>query len=114
MSLHASIDQMLTIIGVIFIVVPVTLMSEGWAPLLSALAGVVLIGVGVWRLGTRLLPDRRTYLALRSEVDGFIGLVRHLNERAVQGDTGEVEKLGEAMKASVDRMLVLAGRPGDE
>jgi len=112
MSLRANLDQMLTIIGVVFIVVPVTLLSESWTPLLTALVGVVLMGIGVWRLGTRLLPDRRTYVGLRSEVDDFIGLVRRLNEHAVSGEHEAMEKLSEEMKASVDRMLVLAGQAG--
>ena len=110
MSVRTMIDQSLTIIGVIIIVVPLSLMMESWTPLFTVLIGLSLVGLGVWRLGTRLLPDRRVYLGLRSEVDAFIGLVRELNEHARVGRAADVDRVRSEMKESVDRMVLFAGR----
>lgn len=110
MSIRSALDQALTLIGVIIIVVPVTLLTESWIPLIIVMLGALMIGAGAWRLGTRLLPNRRVYLGLRSEVEFFIRLVRRLNSHALDGDDKAVEDLTVEMKESVDRMVSLAGQ----
>jgi hypothetical protein len=113
MNLRGAVDQALTLIGVIMIIVPVTLLTESWTPLIVVLAGALMIGAGSWRLGSRfLLPQRRVYVGLRSEVDNFIRLVRRLNSNALEGEIGAVEDLRVDMKESVDRMISLAGQAG--
>ena len=76
------------------------------------LTGILMIGLGVWRLGHRMLPERRVYVGLRSEVDFFIRLVRRLNAHSVVNDGTMVETLRAEMKEAVDRMVMLAGQPG--
>jgi hypothetical protein len=83
MSLRSAIDQILTLAGVVVIVVTVALLTELWTPLFIVLVGTLMIGAGAWRLGTRLLPNRRIYVGLRSEVEYFIRLVRRLNSHAL-------------------------------
>ncbi len=61
-----------------------------------------------------MLPERRVYIGLRSEVEFFIKLVRKLNSRALEGEAGEVEDFRTQMKESVDRMVSLAGMVGIE
>lgn len=113
MSFRSAIDQILTIVGVIVIVVTVTLLTESWTPLFVVMVGALMIGAGAWRLGTRLLPNRRIYVGLRSEVEYFIRLVRRLNAHALEEESGKVENLTVEMKESVDRMVSLAGQPGN-
>jgi hypothetical protein len=110
MPLRQTLDQLLTILGVIAVVVPVTLLSESWTPPFISMLGILLVGAGTWRLGTRLLPNRRIYLGLRSEVEHFIRLVRRLNTHALQEDLGAVAELRIDMKESVDRMVAFAGK----
>jgi hypothetical protein len=111
MSFRSALDQILTILGVIVIVVPVTLMTDSWGPLIVVFVGISMIGMGVWRLGSRLMPERRVYVGLRSEVEHFIRLVRRLNAHALSGETEVVEGIRQEMRESVDRMISLAGRP---
>jgi hypothetical protein len=107
------VDQLLTIVGVILIVVPVALYTESWTPLIVVFIGIAMIGLGVWRLGTRIFSDRRTYVGLRSEVDHFIKLVRRLNAHALSGETKMVDEIRGQMSDSVDRMVSHAGRSTD-
>ncbi len=85
-----------------------------------ALVGILVIEAGVWRLTEKILPNERRFLALRAEVDGFIGLVRELNRAAMRlkkDDGPEArESFREAMAAlhaSVDRMGGVAGRENE-
>jgi hypothetical protein len=112
MSFRSALDQLLTIVGVILIVVPVATASESWTPILIVFIGIVMIGLGVWRLGTRLFSDRRAYVGLRSEVEYFIKLVRRLNTYALAGEGELVDEIRKQMKESVDRMADLAGKAG--
>lgn len=112
MSIRSALDQSLTIVGVIIIMVTVTLLTEAWTPLFVVMAGALMIGAGAWRLGTRLLPNRRIYVGLRSEVEYFIRLVRRLNSYALAEEGEKVENLRVEMKESVDRMVSLAGQSG--
>jgi len=110
MSFRSALDQLLTIVGVILIVVPLALTSESWTPLIIVFVGIAMIALGVWRLGTRIFSKRRVYVGLRSEVDHFIKLVRGLNTHALSGETKMVDEIRGQMKDSVDRMVTHAGR----
>lgn len=79
--------------------------------------GLLLIEMGVWKLGHMLFPEEREYLALRAEVDRFIRLVRDLNRAAValrSGGAPEARERFEGLRASmveaVQRMAEVAGR----
>ncbi len=109
MSFRSFIDLSLAMLGVTAIVVPVVLLSPSWVPILMVMAGALLVGAGNFRLGSRLLPDRRVYVGLRSEVEDFIELVRRVNAKALAGDGEGIEELRTQMKVSVDRMVSLAG-----
>jgi hypothetical protein len=80
------------------------------------LVGILMIEAGVWKLTSPFLPSERKYNALRRQVDGFIDLVRQLNNAAVEAESGEqsessktVPEVLDTMHASVDRMGTLAG-----
>ena len=61
-----------------------------------------------------MLPNRRVYVGLRSEIEFFVNMARKLNTHALLSDTDAVEALRDEMKESVDRMVTLAGRPGTQ
>jgi hypothetical protein len=113
MTLRSAIDQVLIVLGVLIIVAVVSLLEqESWTPLIIVLIGILMVGLGVYRLGHRVLPNRRVYVGLRSEVEFFIRLVRRLNSNALMNHAEQVELVSQEMKESVDRMVTLAGRPG--
>lgn len=109
-----TIDQFLVIIGVIVIVVPVALMEAAGGTLVTVFGGIALMGLGVWRLGHRMLPNRRVYVGLRAEVDHFITLVRKLNAYALELDTDRVNEAKKSMHTAVDRMALIAGHTDSE
>jgi hypothetical protein len=113
MSVRSAIDQIMIIAGVLIIVTPVALLEpESWTPLVLVFVGIAFMGLGVYRVGHRMLPNRRVYVGLRSEIEFFINMARKLNMHALLNDTDAVEALRDEMKESVDRMVSLAGRPG--
>ncbi len=115
MSLRSAIDQVLIILGVLIIITVVTLLEqESWTPMIVVMVGILLVGLGIYRLGHRVLPNRRVYIGLRSEVDYFIRMVRRLNSNALTNNTDQIDMLREEMKTAVDRMVTLAGRPGGQ
>ncbi len=85
---------------------------------LMVLLGILTLEAGVWGLASRLLPDERRDLGLRSEVDYFIGLIPELNAAALarQVDDGGAENkkrfpdILEQLHSSVGRMGKLAGQ----
>lgn len=83
--------------------------------------GMLLIEVGVWKIPHQLLPTGRRYLALRTEVDQFLHLVRQLNTAAValrKDDSPEhrrvLQEVPDAMRQTVERMVHVAGKTADE
>jgi hypothetical protein len=79
------------------------------------LVGVLILEAGVWGLTSGPLPNERRYLALRTEGDHFLGLIRILNQAAVGRDRGEendtrFRSTRAEMHTSVERMGQLAGK----
>ena len=72
--------------------------------------GILMLLVAMWFAANPFLTNERQYMALRTEVDRFIGLVRQLNTATVGGEAGEVERSKSDMHLSVDRMAELAGK----
>lgn len=121
-ALRNWIDRFLAVGGVfiIFVQVLLTVLEPAAAETSPEFArmrlqfSVVLVGIlvnqiGVWRLANRLLPDRRKYKQLRSELQEMALLVRQLNAQAVAGESELVDRTREEMLKSVDRMVAVAG-----
>jgi uncharacterized membrane protein YccC len=108
--MRTLINKILALLGVVVIVVPSSLQEEFWVLFFADLVGIAFITVGVWGLGSRIFPNRRVYVGLRSEVDHFVDLVRKLNQHALAGDAAVVEQIRQEMLAAVDRMTAAAGR----
>ena len=85
--------------------------------LFLVVAGLMLTEAGIWRMADPLLPDERRFLALRTETDHFIALVRQLNSAAlalargdVSGSSFAIDEVRREMHQSVDRMVEFAGK----
>jgi hypothetical protein len=83
--------------------------------------GMLLIEVGVWKIPHQLLGTGRKYLALRTEVDHFLRLVRQLNSAALAlrednspRNRQALQEVPEAMRQAVDRMVHVAGKTETE
>lgn len=79
--------------------------------------GMLLIEVGVWKFPHQLLGTGRKYLALRTEVDHFLTLVRQLNSAAIAlrlddcpQNRQALQQVPDAMRQAVDRMVHVAGK----
>lgn len=89
--------------------------------LFLVIAGLLMTEAGLWRLADPILPDERKYLALRTETDHFMALVRQLNAAALAMDEGPdrgsalaLDEVRAEMHRSIDRMVNFAGRTDDE
>ena len=85
--------------------------------IIVVLIGLLIIEAGVWRLTAKVLPNERKFLALRTEVDGFIDRIRVLNAHGVSLSQSENDATREAFRETldalhdaVDRMAEVAGR----
>lgn len=103
-SIRPVLDKIVALVGVLIVLVQVLFMADTRTEGAIVLVGLFLIITGVWRLGGLLLPDRREYVRLRSEVEGFLRLVPDLHRHAVASDPGRLEETKRAMHESVERM----------
>ena len=85
------------------------------------LAGILLIQASVWGLAHRVLPDRRQFNALRSEIDEFITLCRQLNSMALaikaenrQEYYDDFNEIQAQMLEKVMHIAVVAGQTDEE
>lgn len=106
-----DLDKLLAVGGVIAILLQVAFITSSRIDVTIVLAAILVNQIGVWSLASRLFPDRRKYMLLRTEVRQFLGLVTELNELAVAGESEKIEATREAMLESVDRMIPVAAIP---
>lgn len=107
--------------GMVLVLAAVLLVRSSRAELALVVLGLLLVEGGVWRLAGSVLPNERQYLALRAESNRFIAMVRQLNSAAVAlrreetpGARMAMEEMKRAMHRSVERMVLVAGRPSSE
>ena len=106
------VDISATVIGTVVVFLGVVLISDVHLQLRIAvvLLGVLMIEVGVWKLASPFFRPERRYTALRAEADDFLGHVRRLNRAALEGRDADSGEIREAMYASVERMVAVAGK----
>jgi hypothetical protein len=114
------LDVVLPVVGVLVVLAGVVFVPTRWEQVWVAVAGLIILEAGVWKLANRIVHERR-YIALREEVQGFVELVRALNHSAVvlkEGGDGAhrqaIEETSAAMRASVERMIQAAGKAKDD
>ncbi len=112
-TFNRYISLVASIIGMIIIMSSFLFTGDLLAWYGAVILGLVIVLVGFWYGANPILTSERRYLALRSEVDGFIRLVRRLNTLAVtSGSSEEFQQIKTAMLKSVERMAELAGKEG--
>ncbi len=101
------------IAGVVVVFVGVLMVATGTAQIFIVAAGLVVLEGGVWYMANPIFTSERRYLRLRDELDSMVDLVRKLNRAALEPDAEkELEGLRSAMHQSVDEMLEVAGVEG--
>jgi hypothetical protein len=115
--LRQHLDTGLPLLGVVVILSAVLFLPECPGQVAIVVLGILLLEAGVWKLAHHVLPSERQYLALRSETDRFITLVRQLNAAALRvkaHDTPthrqDFEEVRHAMQQTVERMCEVAGK----
>ena len=100
-------------VGVTIVLSSFLVLSEFFYWYLTVALGLLVAFLGFLYGVNPFFTNERRYLALRREVDDFVGLVRRLNTAAITPDRDEeFEVLKAAMHDSVDRMGAYAGVVG--
>lgn len=116
-KLVAHLPLILSVTGMtlVFASVVILYFESATGRVVSVSLGLLLLLGGIWYAANPFFKNERKYFALRSELDQFIRLVRELNHASVAGDQPDaVRRATDAMHASVDRMVTLAGREGGQ
>ena len=99
--------------GIVVVFVGVLSVAAGAAQIATVAAGLVILEAGVWYMANPIFTSERRYLRLRDELDSMIDLVRELNRAALKaGAEEELKGVGSAMHLLVDRMVEVAGVEG--
>lgn len=121
-KLRTIINNALPFIGVALILGAVLILREDLSIQIAIVGlGMLMIELGVWKFGHKVLPSERKYLALRAETDRFIQLVRKLNTAALavkayeSPETREAfQQVQETMRLAIGRMAEVAGKTDAE
>ncbi len=121
-TLRKVIDISLPFAGVAVVLAAVLFIRDDLRMQIAVVGlGMLLIEVGVWKGAHRLLPSERKYLALRTEGDLFMKLLRQLNAAALvlrENESPErhqaFEEVRDAMRQAVERMAHVAGKTDAE
>ena len=99
------------VIGMVLVYSSVLILHGDYVRILAITAGLVVLEVGIWYAASPFLTNERRYLALRTELDGFVKLVRELNTAVIsEAGADQVEQVRSKMHESVDQMTELAGK----
>ena len=114
------LDSGLPTLGVVIVLSAVMVGGGGWGAIWLAVIGLLMVEAGVWRLGSRIVHERR-YRPLRREVERFIGLARELHHASAavdeRGDEGARQRLDGAvasLRNSLDRMVQVAAKTEED
>ena len=114
------LDSGLPVLGVAIVLGAVLMGGGGWGPIWLAVIGLLMVEAGVWRLGSRIVHERR-YQPLRREVERFIGLARELHhataavdQRGDEADRRRLEGAVASLRGSLDRMVVVAAKTEED
>jgi hypothetical protein len=121
-KLRIFVDNALPFFGVAIILGAMLTLREDLRIQIAVVGlGILMIELGVWKIGHKVLPSQRKYLALRAETDRFIKLVRDLNAAALvlkQHDSPKTrqafQQVQETMRQAIGRMAEVAGKTDAE
>jgi len=106
---RTTIDKGIALTGVVLVVAQLLLLAYSPIHVAAVVLGVLMIYVGIWRLSSHLLPNRRIYMPLRCEVDEFIRLVRKLNAQRASRDMSAAFETAAELRETVERVIAAAG-----
>lgn len=106
---RAALDKALALSGVLVVLIQLILLARSPLHVAVVVVGVLMIYVGIWRLFSHWLPDRRVHVPLRAEVDQFIDLVRKLNAQRARGDFTAAFETSAELRETVERIVAAAG-----
>lgn len=119
-QLRRAVVLGLPLIGV-QILISVILFSQAHLRLAIVMLGFLLVELSVLMLVNKVVPNERRYLALRSETDHFLKLVRQLNTAAIRmyrtdipDYRKEFDNIQASMVQSVQRMGAVAGKTDED
>ena len=107
---------LLAFVGMAIIFFGVVTSDDPQTQLALIIVGILLIQGGLWTFAQRVVGPRREFLALRSEVVDFLGLVRNLNDASLEDGAAEEaadaerQRILTEMHARIDRMAEAAGK----
>lgn len=120
-KLRKTIELALPMVGVALVLFAVIVFGNIYVQIAVVLLGLILIEAGIWNLANPILPSERKFLALRTEVDDFIAMVRRLNSASLMlasdpspENRARVLSVRDDMLESVRRMELYAGKTDDE
>ncbi len=108
---RATLDKSLALVGVGLVLIQLLLLAYSPVHVAVVVLGVLMIYVGIWRVSTHLLPDRRKYGLLRSEVERYIALVRKLNAERARDENTAADETSTALREATERVIAAAGLP---
>jgi hypothetical protein len=106
---RATFDKAVALGGVLLVLSQLLLLAYSPIHVAVVVLGVLMIYVGIWRLVSHMLPNRRHYMPLREEVDEFIRLVRRLNTERAAGDFPAAFETSAQLRETVERVIAVAG-----
>jgi hypothetical protein len=106
---RATFDKAVALTGVLLVLSQLLLLAYSPIHVAVVVLGVLMIYVGIWRLVSHMLPNRRVYMPLREEVDEFIRLVRRLNAERASGNLPAAFETGAELRETVERVIAVAG-----
>jgi hypothetical protein len=109
---RTTIDKGVALGGVALVLLELLLLAYSPVHVAVVVLGVLMIYVGIWRLASHVLPNRRIYLPLRAEVDEFIRLIRRLNAERGRGDFPAAFETAAELREAVERIITAAGVQG--
>lgn len=106
---RTTFDKAVALTGVLLVLSQLLLLAYSPIHVAVVVLGVLMIYVGIWRLVSHMLPNRRIYMPLRSEVDDFIRLVRRLNSERAGGDATTAFETAAELRQTVEKVIEAAG-----
>lgn len=114
------LDSGLPLLGVAIVLAAVIWGGGGWGPIWMAVVGLLLVEAGVWRLGSRIVHERR-FMPMRREVRRFTDLARDLHHATAavrEEDTAAAREARQetlaALQGSLERIVAVAGKTDED
>ena len=107
-KLREVIDRIITYGGVLVVLSTIVVAEASPDQVVLVLLGLLLVQLGIWRIGSRSFPNTRTNQRLRDEVDQFLASIRELYRLANDNQRANFDPLAEGMRGQADGIIEAA------